>query len=381
MISNAMSTLRKAVTGCPPKRIREPDESQYVPAWWTLRGWLFVGVGWCVLLFSCPANGAERFPGEHWEIAATPEEAGWSSAALQNARSYAESIKSAAFLVVHQGRIVDQWGETERPLDCNSMRKSILSALYGIHVAEGNIDLDQTLDKLGIDDNEPSLTEVERGATVRDLLRARSGIYHPASYETAHMKAIRPARGSHAPGEFWYYNNWDFNALGTIFENVTTRSVFEEFEDRLAGPLQMQDFDRSAHTRYIFGRNSVHRAYPFQLSARDLARFGLLFARSGRWHDQQILTPEWIAESTRAYSETAIRGGYGYMWWVAQAGKHYPGFEAPEGTFSAHGAGGHYLLIVPQWDLVIVHRVMTRPVSREEQGRLLNLIVSARPAE
>jgi len=341
-------------------------------------------MGWLALLFSDRGKASDRFPGKHWDVAATPEEAGWSSAALRNAQTYAESIHTAAFLVVHQGRIVDQWGKTERPFHCHSMRKSILSTLYGIHVAEGNIDLDQTLDKLGIDDNEPSLTDTEQSATVRDLLKARSGIYHPALYETAHMKAVRPARGSRAPGEFWYYNNWDFNTLGTIFENATSRSLFEEFESRLAGPLQMQDFDRSAHARYLTGRASVHRAYLLQLSARDLARLGLLFARSGRWHDQQILTPEWIKESTQPYSETR-RGGYGYMWWVADKGKHYPGLAVPDGSFSAHGAGGHCLLIVPQWDLVIVHRVNTfdsnHKVSDAELGRLFSLIVAARPTQ
>lgn len=345
--------------------------------------WLLIWGGWFALWFSCAAHGSDQFPGAQWDVVATPEEAGWSSAALQDAGSYAESIDTVAFLVVHRGRIVDQWGETERPFNCHSMRKSILSALYGIQVAEGNINLDQTLDKLGIDDNEPSLTAVERQATVRDLLKARSGIYHPALYETAHMKATRPARGSHAPGEFWYYNNWDFNVLGTIFENAISHSIFEEFENRLARPLQMQDFDRSVHVRYIVGRDSVHRAYPFQLSARDLARLGLLFARSGRWHDQQILSPAWIEESTRSYSKAGARGGYGYMWWVAQAGKYYPCLEVPEGSFSAHGAGGHCLLIVPKWDLVIVHRVNTfepdRRVSDEELGRLLSLIVAARP--
>lgn len=70
--------------------------------------------------------------------------------------------------------------------------------------------------ELGIDDNEPRLTDEEKRATVHDLLKARSGVYHPALYETARMKEKRPPRHSHASGTFWYYNNWDFNVLGTI---------------------------------------------------------------------------------------------------------------------------------------------------------------------
>jgi N-acyl-D-amino-acid deacylase len=353
--------------------------------WW---GWI---VATLVLLLQAAVFAedakpqAATFPGEEWEVANSPESAGWSAEKLQAAWKYAESINTAAVLVVQGGRIVDQWGETERPFNCHSMRKSILSALYGIHVAEGTIDLDKTLDELGIDDNEPSLTDVERAATVRDLIKARSGIYHSALYETAAMAARRPERGSHEPGQFWYYNNWDFNALGTIFHNVTARSVFEDFEHRLAGPLGMQDFDREKHSRFVTGRDSVHPAYPFTLSARDLARFGLLFARNGRWHDEQIIPEEWVTESTTSYSEAGTRGGYGYMWWIAQEGRHYPHADVPDGAFSARGAGGHCLLVVPEWDLVVAHRVNTfrrnNQVSADEQGRLIGLILQARPRE
>ena len=81
-------------------------------------------------------------------------------------------------------------------------------------------------------------------------MKARSGIYHPALYETAAMAARRPQRGSHPPNTFWYYNNWDSNASCTIFENRTGRSIFEEFESRFARPLGMQDFHRQRDTRY-----------------------------------------------------------------------------------------------------------------------------------
>lgn len=60
--------------------------------------------------------------------------------------------------------------------------------------------------------------------------------------KTEGMKARRPARGSHRPGTFWYYNNWDFNALGTIFEQASGTHIYTEFKRRIAEPLQMQDY-------------------------------------------------------------------------------------------------------------------------------------------
>ena len=328
-----------------------------------------------------PHAQVKVFPGSEWAHWPTPEAAGWSSAKLKAARDHAATLKTVAVMIVQGGKVVDEWGETKRPFKCHSMRKSILSALYGLHVASGKIKRTSTLGKLGIDDNAPSLSDVEKTAIVADLLKARSGVYHPALYETKGMAAKRPKRGSHAPGTFWYYNNWDFNALGTIFKQQAGRGVYREFESRLAKPLGMQDFVREKHTRYFNGADSVHAAYPFQLSARDLARFGLLFARGGRWGGKQVIPQDWVDESTRSYSTTERGGGYGYMWWVAANGKFYPDVTLPDGAFSANGYRGHKVLVVPQWDLVIVHRVDTfeeeGSVSSAEFGQLVNRILAA----
>ena len=325
------------------------------------------------------------FPGEQWEKWIKPEAAGWTTAGLKKAQEYTEFLKTSAVIIVQGGKVVDEWGETKRPFRCHSMRKSILSALYGPHVLAGKIKTSSTLAELGIDDNEPSLTETEKNATVRNLLKARSGIYHPTLYETKSMAAKRPVRGSHLPDTFWYYNNWDFNTLCSIFENESGRGIFEEFEDRLAGPLGMQDFIRAQHTQYVTGKESVHPAYPFILSARDLARFGLLFARGGRWKDQQIIPHGWVIESTQPYSKTDRGGGYGYMWWVGANGKFYPEVTLPDGSFAAHGYRGHKVLVVPQWDLVIVHRVDTfeaeGSVSTTNFGKLVKLILNAKLQE
>ena len=242
---------------------------------------------------------------------------------------------------------------------------------------------------MGISHNEPGLTARDKQATVSDLLKARSGVYHPALYETEGMKKRRPPRHSHPPGTFWYYNNWDFNALGTIFEQQTGVSIFEAFRERLAVPLGMEDF-RMEDTEYVRGEDSIHPAYPFRMTARDMARFGLLFARGGRWGTHQVIPSAWVAESTISYSPAptengAVHTGYGYLWWTEIYGKHLENVELPKGTFSARGAGGHYILVVPAWDLVIVHRVDTDKkngprVTREQFGNLVKRIVEAMPA-
>ena len=117
----------------------------------------------------------------------------------------ASRIRSGAVFATFQGNVLLAWGAVERPFRCHSVRKSLLSGLYGVHA--GEIDLQKTIGELGIDDRQP-LTETEKQARILDLLMARSGIYHPAAKETSDMDAERPQRGSHPPGTWWWYNNW-----------------------------------------------------------------------------------------------------------------------------------------------------------------------------
>jgi len=313
------------------------------------------------------AGATARFPAKGWE---KRRPAGWSEAGLKAARDYAATLKTAAVVIVQDGVIVDEWGEVEKEYLCHSMRKSFLSALYGIAVAGGKIDLSKTLADLGIDDNEPALTEAEKKATVGDLLKARSGVYHPALAETASMKAVKPLRGSHAPGTWWSYNNWDFNALGTIYEKRTGEKIHAGFEQRIARAIGMEHYTERDGS-YAKGEDSIHAAYPFKMSAHDLARFGVLFLNYGKWNGKQVVPEAWVAESTRSYSDASTYGGdgYGYMWWVDQQG------------YSARGAGGHYLYVIPAMRLVVAHRVDTfvsgNSVSSRDFHKLLDMIVAA----
>lgn len=197
----------------------------------------------CLWGISGPVHGQETpFPGAEWAKYATPEDAGWSSTHLAKARALSKNIDHSAVMIVQNGIVVDEWGDVAIKTPAHSVRKSLLSALIGIAVDEGKIDLSSTLAALKIDDNAPSLTEIEKQATVGDLIKARSGIYHAALYESKRMTDSKPPRGSHAPGTFWHYNNWDFNALGTIYRQETGEDIFEAFERRIAKPLQMQDY-------------------------------------------------------------------------------------------------------------------------------------------
>jgi CubicO group peptidase (beta-lactamase class C family) len=316
---------------------------------------------------SAPAQSKppESFPGKSWQDVPSLEKAGWSKERLAAAHAYADSdsIHTSAVMVVQGGQVVDRWGDFDKKIDCYSIRKSLLSALYGVYSAEGVIDVNQTLEQLGIDDSPDPLTKEEKQARVVDLLRARSGVYHPVDFETESMQKSRPARGSHAPGTFWYYNNWDFNVLGTIFEKKTGLKIGDAFYQRIAKPIGMEDF-QSSDVFYFGGPLSIHPAYHFEITARDMARFGLLYLRHGRWNGKQIVPEAWIEKSSHASemvkSDGADHGGYEYLWWVDYGGVHFPEVSLP-GIYSARGNGAHYIFIIPTLDMVIVHRTDNDP--------------------
>jgi CubicO group peptidase (beta-lactamase class C family) len=335
----------------------------------------------CLVSVPAAAEIVDHVPGAAWEHA-DPQQEGWSPDLLEQAHAWSQRIRSSAVVIVQHGTVVAEWGDTEKRMELASVRKSLLNALIGIAVERHQIDPTATIGSLGIDDNPPSLSEQEKQATVLDLLRARSGIYHAALYETPRMAALRPPRFSHAPGTFWYYNNWDFNALGTIYEHATHASIFQALDREIAKPIGMQDY-RPSDGVYFTGAASIHPAYPIRMSARDLARFALLYLHDGRWRDQQLVPAQWVHDSTQPYSQSAYGPGYGYLWWTGFLDDGFaPTVKLPAGTFFALGAGGQYAIVMPAYDLVVVHRVDRditdyREPGMREIGRLLWLILSA----
>ena len=128
--------------------------------------------------------------------------------------------------------------------------------LFGKYVDSGVIDLDKTLEELNIDDVSP-LLPIEKQATIKDLISARSGVFLSGS-NGGDFRRYAPERGSVKPGDLWLYSNWDFNAAGYIFEQETKQDIYDDIEAQLAIPLQMQDWDKTLQTKYIIHDLSNH---------------------------------------------------------------------------------------------------------------------------
>jgi len=335
-------------------------------------------------LLSVSAQGADwptcgtvdHFPEDQW-VQGDAHALGWDSDALADAFRYLDSLESSGAMVVHRGILIGSWGDPASPHIIASLRKSLLSGLIGAARQDGRIKLTSTLAELGIDDNDPPLTDIQKTATLKDLISTRSGIYHSAHYETGGWKRIKSQLAGSAPGEIWLYNNWDFNVAASILEQLTGEALGESFARRIAKQVGMQDFQpdsvsyvgNESYAEQMMGNVSDFPAYMFEISPRDLARFGVLYLNCGRWKGQEVIPASWVLESTtgRPISDGAPDvdfykgyGSYGYMWWVdTPEQRTWPEIRTREPVYFGQGANGHYLWVAPYLDLVVVHQVAT----------------------
>jgi CubicO group peptidase (beta-lactamase class C family) len=333
---------------------------------------------------SASARGAAVFPGEDWERIADPSTVGYCADKLDAVTAKAKGMSTTAMMAIVGGRVLYEYGDVTTVSYLASVRKSVLAMLFGKYVKNGTIKLDKTLAQLGIDDH-GGLTASEKEATIADLLSARSGIYHEASNSGDDL-ASAPPRGSQKHGTYYLYSNWDFNAVGTIFEQETKQSIYDALERDLVRPIGMRDFDRATHRRTGDATKSVHLAYHMNFSTRDMARIGYVMLREGQWKGQQIVPRDWarrissvVTPVSQMNPERHRKGpfGYGYLWWIWDG----PAASGPyEGAYTGQGAVGQFITVLPKRDMVVVHKTVpgaNRNVSGGQFRELLQGILDA----
>jgi CubicO group peptidase (beta-lactamase class C family) len=276
------------------------------------------------------------FPGVDWER----ETNGLPSATFRAVDAFVHTLDTTGLMVVQHGRVIYEYGDVKKLSYIASVRKSVLSMLYGPYVASGKIRLDATLKELGMSDV-GGLLPIEERTKVIDLITARSGVYHPVEEADDPMM---PKRGSKEPGTYWFYNLWDFNVADAVFARLTGKNIYDALRDDLAIPIGMQDFNRKLQYKVEEPR-SQYPVYHMVLSTRDMARLGLLMLRQGRWRDRQIIPAEWVRCSTSVRTPSAEMQnsdlGYGYLWWVWEnaAGPY-------RGAYTATGSYGQFITVL-----------------------------------
>ena len=288
-----------------------------------------------------------------WKKYINTEESGFEEKKLRLAHDFFNELNSPALLVTHKGKVSFCWGDCERRFMIHSIWKSIMNPVYGQYSYQGKLDLKKTLSEIGIDDKE-GLSQIEKSATVSNLLQARSGVYHPTFHETPEMRKYKPKRWSKRPGEKWVYNNWDFHALKTIFEKETGRQLISSIEE-LFKEIDFEDYE-STHVKEVHNKDvSFHSSLQLRLSSRDLARIGQLYLDKGLWDGKRFFSEKWVDKSWQSHTLKESSkwkewiGDYGLLWWSFDVN----GVK----TYSAAGVGTQFLTVIPSKKMVVVFRV------------------------
>jgi CubicO group peptidase (beta-lactamase class C family) len=264
-----------------------------------------------------------------------------------------------AFVVVHKDRIVREryFEETTREslLTSFSVAKSFVSTLVGIAIDEGLIDsVEDPVTEYVPELAERNLEFVE--ITLRDLLAMSSGIRYdeggfPSLGDDTHTYygtdlrdlALNGTEVEQPAGITWHYNNYNPLLLGLVLERATGMSVSEFMSARLWRPLGAQ----AAATWSLDSKGSGFEKLEsgVNATARDYARFGLLFLNEGEWNGRRIVSKEWVRAATAADRTTDPAYHYQYFWWID---------VERSGRFYAFGKYGQYIYVAPDADVVIV---------------------------
>jgi len=259
-------------------------------------------------------------------------------------------------------------GFREKPHNLKSASKSLLSALVGIAVDEGLLNLDQPIREL-LPYDEIFKDPRKARITVRHLLTMTSGLV-PTSYQTYNawisskdwVKAALDRPMVAEPGATFQYSTGNTHILSGILTRVTGVSSAVYAERKLFKPLgiQLKGWDTDPNGVPVGGNN-------LSLLPTDMVKLGQLYLNEGRYGSQQVLPKWWVAESIRptTYGDHEVYGGYGYLWYTR------PGGTA---AFTAVGFGGQYIYVSPPDKCVIVITSTLESKGREWEKKLFTSI-------
>jgi CubicO group peptidase (beta-lactamase class C family) len=283
-----------------------------------------------------PAAAQDRqipvWPTTEWQTAA-PEDGGMASSDLAKLVEFGKSLQLDSLLIARHGRIVLEAYYApyngELPHLINSSTKAVVGSLIAMLLKDGTLDsLDHPVLDFFPGRDIANLDERKQAITVRHLLNMTSGLDWDEGLGGGKEQSLLELRRSpdwvqyildrpsaHAPGETFYYNSGGSHLLSAIITKLTGKSAADYANEKLFGPLGIAapawGHDPQGISTGGFG---------LWLKPRDMARFGYLYLRGGKWGEQQLLPPDWIeavnhpATDMRTSFEPGLR--YANQFWA-----------------------------------------------------------------
>ena len=269
-------------------------------------------------------------------------------------------------MIVRNGYIVAEWGDTKQVDPTYSVAKSFLSTICGLAVDRRMIKSVNDPVKKYVSDgyDAPHNAKITWEEHLQQTSEWEGTMWGKRSdfIGTAEFgRGQRKPRALQEPGTYWEYNDVRINRMSLSLLEVWQKPLPRVLKDEIMDPIGASD------TWQYHGYNNstvVIKGQPVAsvsggtrwggglwISSRDEARFGYLFLRQGKWKDRQIISSNWVRAAT---TPTTIGQDYGYLWWLNTAHKQWP--SLPATSFAALGYGSNTIWIDPEHNLVVVWR-------------------------
>jgi CubicO group peptidase (beta-lactamase class C family) len=269
--------------------------------------------------------------------------------------SLAERTPSLRALVIARGNCIafeyyrkDITAETQSPVQ--SVTKSVLSILIGIAIDEGHLRLDQKLSEIFPEAFDENTDPLARDITVADVLTKTEGfaetgpgdfkVSGAASRKERMWRWMLNRRVAYPRGTHFRYDGIGSDLLAVVLSRAIKQDAGEFAKRKLFDPLQITNYTWYADSEgYLHGESGLH------LTARDMAKIGILYLQHGRWGQTQIVSADYVRDSTTRHNDGGppVKAGYGYQWWISKNGN----------VFFASGKHSQLISVTPNRNLVL----------------------------
>ncbi|MFO7668185.1 MAG: serine hydrolase [Bacteroidales bacterium] len=317
------------------------------------------------------------FPAKQW-IEAKPEEVGIDVETLHEAVNFLEHHSgrdgTRELIIIRGGRLIYKGDSIDKVHGVWSCTKSFTSTILGLLIDDNRTQLN-TLAK----DVIPEMAETYPGVNLFHFATMTSG--YVAQGDTVKKGYTHGPSGTpfipgtlslFEPGTKYAYWDAAMNQFANILTHIAKEPLDEFFKNQIADPIGMNESDwywgdfGGVDGLKVVGGAGNHNHGIF-ISAKELARFGLLFLNEGNWNGRQLISSHWIEQATKVQVPPSMElgsplsnidgiGVYGYNWWVngvrSNGIRLWP--DAPPGTYAASGYNNNKMIIIPEWDMVVV---------------------------
>jgi CubicO group peptidase (beta-lactamase class C family) len=339
------------------------------------------------------------FPRENW-VKASPASQGLDESKFKDAMDFLHAnsggVGADETVVIRNGYVIWQGAAANNVHEIYSATKTFTSTVLGLLVTDGVLNIDDPAVKFL-----PSLSEKYpeyRKITLRHFASMmsgynsinRSGWEYYATDRLKHRDYVLtytiPGKPLFEAGKSYQYYDPQVHMLGYILTKVAGKSLEEIIGERIVQPIGMKKLFWSNYgiRDGMFFNNPAGTPGVNQLGenqggiyadALDLARYGWLYLNKGNWDDHQLLdscfVEQAVSNQVPVEFKSRFAGRYGFYWWTngVMANGERPIPSAPAKTYMAHGAGRNFIVVVPEWNMVIV-RLSTAPGGDTTQGSM-----------